>query len=150
MPARRGSPARLVYLDLDGYKPVSDRFRHAAGDAALQALAQGLSDNVRESDVVGRMGGDEFAVILAQADFATGQAKALALAAVIDAVGGDDTKSGASDASAVKLLGNVPVNGKAAGGVLRHKGWRAEKIDLPPLTTGVGATIIAPAEVEIE
>ena len=74
----------------------------------------------------------------------------LKLAPVIDAVEGDYTKIGARDAAAVKLLGNVPVNGKAAGGLLRHKGWRAEKIDLPPLTSGVGATIIAPAEVEIE
>jgi len=53
----------LVYFDLDGFKTVNDRFGHAAGDAALQAVAQRLSDNVRESDVVGRMGGDEFAVI---------------------------------------------------------------------------------------
>ncbi len=36
----------------------------------------------------------------------------------------------------MKLLGNVPANGKAPGGMLRHKGWKAEKIDLPPLPTG--------------
>jgi diguanylate cyclase (GGDEF)-like protein len=81
---RYGSPACLVYFDLDGFKSVNDRFGHAAGDAALQAVAQRLSDNVRESDVVGRMGGDEFAVILAQADLATGQGKALALAGVVE------------------------------------------------------------------
>ncbi len=74
----------------------------------------------------------------------------LRLAPVIDAVEGSFTKLDSSDPSAVKLLGNVPVSGKASGGLLRHKGWRAEKIDLPPLTTGVGASIIAPAEVEIE
>jgi hypothetical protein len=50
----------------------------------------------------------------------------------------------------VKLLGNVPASGKAPGGVLRHKGWRAEKIDLPPLPPGDGASILAPAEVEVE
>ena len=74
----------------------------------------------------------------------------LRLAPVIDAVEGSFTKLDSNDPAAVKLLGNVPVSGKAAGGLLRHKGWRAEKIDLPPLTTGVGASIIAPAEVEIE
>ncbi|HEY3694236.1 GGDEF domain-containing protein [Phenylobacterium sp.] len=76
---RYGSPASLVYFDLTGFKSVNDRFGHAAGDAALQAVAQRLSAQVRESDVVGRMGGDEFAVILVQADAATAQAKAAAL-----------------------------------------------------------------------
>ena len=50
----------------------------------------------------------------------------------------------------VKLLGNVPVSGKAPGGLLRHKGWKAEKIDLPPLSPGSNASMIAPAEVEVE
>ncbi|HEV2690154.1 MAG TPA: DUF2760 domain-containing protein [Bryobacteraceae bacterium] len=74
----------------------------------------------------------------------------LRLAPVIDAVEGVFTKVDSNDVVSVKLLGNVPVSGKAPGGLLRHKGWRAEKIDLPALTTGVGATVIAPAEVEIE
>jgi hypothetical protein len=71
------------------------------------------------------------------------------LVPVIDAVEGSFTKLETNDPSTVKLLGNVPVSGKAAGGVLRHRGWRAEKVDLPPLT-GPGASIVAPAEVEVE
>ncbi|MDP3173070.1 MAG: GGDEF domain-containing protein, partial [Phenylobacterium sp.] len=82
---RYGGPASLVYFDLDGFKSVNDRFGHAAGDAALQAVAERLSANVRESDVVGRMGGDEFAVILVQADAAAAEAKAQALVAAIEA-----------------------------------------------------------------
>ena len=74
----------------------------------------------------------------------------LRLAPVIDGVEGSYTKLEGGDPSAVKLLGNVPASGKAPGGLLRHKGWRAEKIDLPPLATGPAASIIAPAEVEIE
>ena len=82
---RYGSPAALVYFDLDDLKGVNDRLGHAAGDAALKAVAERLLAHVRESDIVGRMGGDEFAVILAQADHATAEAKATALARAIEA-----------------------------------------------------------------
>jgi diguanylate cyclase (GGDEF)-like protein len=81
---RYGSPVSLIYFDLDGFKSVNDRYGHAAGDAALHAVAERLSANVRESDVVGRMGGDEFAVVLIQADLATAQAKAASLAEMIE------------------------------------------------------------------
>jgi diguanylate cyclase (GGDEF)-like protein len=81
---RYGSPASLVYFDLDDLKGVNDRFGHAAGDAVLQAVAERLIAHVRESDLVGRMGGDEFAVILAQADHATAEAKATSLVRAIE------------------------------------------------------------------
>ena len=74
----------------------------------------------------------------------------LRLAPVIDAVEGSFTKLETNDPATVKLLGNVPVSGKASGGVLRHKGWRAEKIDLPPTPPAQSVTVIAPAEVEVE
>ncbi len=76
---RYGSPASLVYFDMDDLKSINDRFGHAAGDAALKGVAERLAANVRESDIVGRMGGDEFAVILVQADAATADLKAQSL-----------------------------------------------------------------------
>lgn len=80
---RYGSPASLIYFDVDGLKAINDRFGHAAGDAALKTIAERLLASVRESDIVGRMGGDEFAVVLVQADRFTAKTKAESLAAGI-------------------------------------------------------------------
>jgi hypothetical protein len=76
--------------------------------------------------------------------------KYIHLAPVIDGVEGSYTKIQSSDPAQVKLLGNVPANGKAQGGILRHKGWRAERVELPELTSGQKPEVIAPAEIEIE
>lgn len=77
-------PAAVIYVDLDGFKALNDRLGHSAGDAALHAVAERLVANVRESDVVGRMGGDEFAVVLMPADQAAAEARAGALAHAIE------------------------------------------------------------------
>ena len=63
--ARQRQPVSLVYLDLDQFKPINDRFGHAEGDRALVAFADLMRMSFRESDVCGRLGGDEFAVLLA-------------------------------------------------------------------------------------
>jgi hypothetical protein len=69
------------------------------------------------------------------------------LAPVIDGVEG--TYATVQDPSTVKFLGNVPAKGTPKGGTLRHKGWRAAKVDLPPIIPQQSA-LIAPAEIEIE
>jgi diguanylate cyclase (GGDEF)-like protein len=63
--SRRGTvESYLVLIDLDGFKSVNDRFGHAAGDRVLQLCAQALQEAARGTDVVGRIGGDEFAAVL--------------------------------------------------------------------------------------
>lgn len=68
---------------------------------------------------------------------------------VIDGVEGTFAKAPSADANIVKFVGNVPAK-PPSGGTLRHKGWRAVKVDLPALGPKQDATIIAPAEIEIE
>lgn len=63
--ARSGKPSCLLLLDIDGLKTLNDNFSHAAGDAAIQFLAQSVVRTMRKLDSAHRLGGDEFAVILA-------------------------------------------------------------------------------------
>ena len=60
-------PCAIMFLDLDGFKPVNDTFGHPKGDAVLQAVAKRLCDEVGADGHVGRMGGDEFAIVIIDA-----------------------------------------------------------------------------------
>ena len=60
--ARKGQPITFTYLDVDGLKVVNDSFGHEEGDKVLKVLASTLLNSVRSTDVVGRVGGDEFAL----------------------------------------------------------------------------------------
>ena len=81
---RYQSPSSLVYFDVNGFKAINDNYGHAAGDKALLHVASVLLERVRESDVVGRLGGDEFGVILAQMSETRAREKAMQLAEAIE------------------------------------------------------------------
>lgn len=61
---RRAFQGSLIMLDLDNFKPVNDKFGHAAGDAVLQEMSRRCQEELRTEDVLARLGGDEFAVVL--------------------------------------------------------------------------------------
>jgi diguanylate cyclase (GGDEF)-like protein len=65
---RLGGPLTVVLADLDDFKPINDRHGHHAGDAVLVGFADVIRDHVRDVDVAGRLGGEEFALLLPETD----------------------------------------------------------------------------------
>ena len=64
----RGLPIALLFVDLDYFKGINDSRGHLAGDACLKAVIAPIQSELRQSDVIGRYGGEEFVVILSSAD----------------------------------------------------------------------------------
>jgi diguanylate cyclase (GGDEF)-like protein len=71
--ARSGEPALLLALDIDHFKRVNDTYGHNAGDQVIKAVASALIDSVRPMDLVARVGGEEFAIILPNCQTAFGE-----------------------------------------------------------------------------
>jgi diguanylate cyclase (GGDEF)-like protein len=82
---RHGHALALLMVDADHFKAVNDRHGHAAGDAALRALADRLRERLRTEDVAGRFGGEEFVIALPDADAAGAAAAAEAVRAAVSA-----------------------------------------------------------------
>jgi diguanylate cyclase (GGDEF)-like protein len=78
-------PLTLLSIDVDNLKAVNDFYGHAVGDGVLRALGRVLTQNLRSSDAAGRMGGDEFLVVLPETDGPGGEAFAARLAQDFDA-----------------------------------------------------------------
>ena len=83
--ARHNTPAAILFIDLDGLKRINDDYGHHAGDIVLQHVARQLSASLRATDMVARIGGDEFGLILDHLDEANACTKAHALSAMIAA-----------------------------------------------------------------
>jgi diguanylate cyclase (GGDEF)-like protein len=81
--ARHGTPISVMIADLDGLKSINDGAGHQAGDAALMHVGYALKAQVRATDIVARIGGDEFGLVLEDFDATAADAKALSLAAAI-------------------------------------------------------------------
>jgi diguanylate cyclase (GGDEF)-like protein len=85
-----GEPLSVLVGDIDDFKDFNDRFGHLEGDRVLKLIAEALRGAVRRPDVAYRWGGDEFAVILPQADFAGAQLVALRIEAAVAGHAGPD------------------------------------------------------------
>jgi diguanylate cyclase (GGDEF)-like protein len=80
---REKTTGTFLYLDIDDFKSINDSGNHATGDEILRRVVQILSDNLRVSDIVGRLGGDEFGVVLPGTAIAAATVKANQLAKLL-------------------------------------------------------------------
>jgi diguanylate cyclase (GGDEF)-like protein len=105
----------LIVLDVDRLKPINDAFGHAAGDQVLKAIIAALAHQVRASDVIGRLGGDEFGLLLWNLSETDARAKAASLEQTIDQLSfvfdGRTVTAGAS--TGVAILDSHAEAGKA-------------------------------------
>lgn len=82
---RHGTGAAILFIDLDDLKAINDRHGHQAGDAALLHVSRILRGRIRSSDIVARIGGDEFGILLDHLDPMAAEAKADVLTASVAA-----------------------------------------------------------------
>lgn len=83
---RHGRPCSLLFVDLDHFKRVNDEYGHASGDLVLRSTAQALQADLRQSDVLGRVGGEEFVVLLPETEGSDAMSVANAIRAKVEAL----------------------------------------------------------------
>lgn len=105
----------FLYVDVDNFKPINDQHGHAVGDSVLRSVVQTLKNNLRESDIVGRLGGDEFGVVLLNANAEASTSKALQLSQELSKA----TQSVASVDLKVSIgIAEFPTDGQIAGEII--------------------------------
>ncbi len=108
----------VLFMDLDEFKPINDRYGHQAGDAALVEVARRLKDALRASDVVARVGGDEFIAVVTDMDDAQGAR--LVAGKLIDAFAAPLTVQGEAWRVGISIgIALYPEDGKSSDDLLR-------------------------------
>jgi len=108
---RYGNTLSLLMLDIDHFKGVNDRWGHAAGDQVLQSLVAIISSLIREQDCVGRLGGEEFAVLLPETESAGALASAERLRAAVEQT---EIACATADGGVVRVTVSIGVAASAA------------------------------------
>ena len=116
---RSGGAFAVLFIDLDGFKPINDRYGHAAGDKTLICVAQRLQSMIRKADTVARLGGDEFAVLLMDVAKPSDIERVLAalLAHIAEPIGIDDYQVALSASVGVAFC---PTDGKSLAELKRR------------------------------
>lgn len=127
---RYETSAALIFLDLDNFKRINDQFGHLAGDEVLKCVAQKLRSEIRASDMIARIGGDEFAILLWHINVSNAVAKALAIERAVEAIElgtGQCTTLGASAGVAMLGSSEMPAHwiSRADADMYRRKAERA-------------------------
>jgi diguanylate cyclase (GGDEF)-like protein/PAS domain S-box-containing protein len=102
---RSGGPLTLLMLDIDHFKSVNDTYGHPAGDAMLQAVASECRSAVRDIDLVARIGGEEFGILLVNVDLAEGERVAERIRKLIEALQLDVGERSLSCTASIGLAG---------------------------------------------
>ena len=110
--ARGGEPALLLLLDIDHFKRINDTYGHAAGDAVLKAVARAIADQVRPMDMVARIGGEEFGVILPSCAVPFAHSAAERIREAV-------SQAGVVSAHGLRLQATVSIGGAFAGDVIK-------------------------------
>jgi len=104
---REAAPLALALFDLDHFKRINDEFGHPAGDAVLRQVVQRIAASAREHDILGRFGGEEFALILPRADRAAASAAAERVRTAVEATAfaDGDRKMATTLSAGIAVLG---------------------------------------------